>query len=287
MSRAMLCALLSVGVSAAVRAEVQVKEGEKIAFLGDSITQGGMGPTGYVSLVIAGLKTAGVKATAIGAGISGHKSNQMLERLDRDVINKKPEWMTLSCGVNDVWHGANGVPLDKYKENITKIVEKAQAAGIKVVILTSTMIREDAGNAENAKLAAYNDFLRELAKEKKCPLADLNADMHKALDEGEKAGRKRGTMLTSDGVHMNAFGNQMMAAGVLKALGLSDEQLAKAQDSWLDIPGGASVTTKANLTVRQYQALLGAAKKQGKSVEAILQSAIDKEVAELLKGESK
>lgn len=283
----MLCALLSVGVSAAVRAEVQVKEGEKIAFLGDSITQGGMGPTGYVSLVIAGLKTAGVKATAIGAGISGHKSNQMLERLDRDVINKKPEWMTLSCGVNDVWHGANGVPLDKYKENITKIVEKAQAAGIKVVILTSTMIREDAGNAENAKLAAYNDFLRELAKEKKCPLADLNADMHKALDEGEKAGRKRGTMLTSDGVHMNAFGNQMMAAGVLKALGLSDEQLAKAQDSWLDIPGGASVTTKANLTVRQYQALLGAAKKQGKSVEAILQSAIDKEVAELLKGESK
>jgi hypothetical protein len=52
-------------------------QGQKIAFLGDSITQGGMGPTGYVSLVISGLKANGINAGCIGAGISGHKSNQM------------------------------------------------------------------------------------------------------------------------------------------------------------------------------------------------------------------
>lgn len=84
-------------------AELLVKSGQKIAFLGDSITAGGMAPLGYVSLTIAGLKANGIEATAIGAGVSGHKSNQMLERLERDVINKKPDCMTLSCGVNDVW----------------------------------------------------------------------------------------------------------------------------------------------------------------------------------------
>ena len=47
------------------------------------------------------------------AGISGHKSDQMLARLDKDVLSKKPQWMTLSCGVNDVWHGPRGVPLDE------------------------------------------------------------------------------------------------------------------------------------------------------------------------------
>src|SRR5579864_5497936 len=165
--------------------DLPVKDGEKIAFLGDSITQGGMGPTGYVTLVIQGLKANGVHATAIGAGVSGHKSNDMLARLQRDVIDKKPEWMTLSCGVNDVWHGAKGVPLDQYKQNITQIVEKAQAAGIKVLILT-TMITENPEEPNNQKLAAYNDFLRELAKEKKCLLADLNGAMQKDLEEREK-----------------------------------------------------------------------------------------------------
>jgi lysophospholipase L1-like esterase len=157
-----LCGAFLVPVT--VRAEPAVKTGEKIAFLGDSITQGGANnASGYVRLVISGLEANGIKATMIPAGISGHKSNQMLERLDKDVISRKPDWMTLSCGVNDVWHGANGVPLDAYKKNITAIVDRAQAAGIKVMILTATMIREDATNSENQKLAPYNDFLQTLA----------------------------------------------------------------------------------------------------------------------------
>ncbi|MEO1833863.1 MAG: hypothetical protein ABGZ49_00080, partial [Akkermansiaceae bacterium] len=85
--------------SAAVRgADLPVKEGQKIAFMGDSITQAGARPNGYIRLVIKGLEVSGVKTTAITAGISGHKSNQMLARLERDVLSKKPDWMTLSCG---------------------------------------------------------------------------------------------------------------------------------------------------------------------------------------------
>lgn len=215
--------------------EIAVKNGEKIAFLGDSITAGGMGnPNGYCRLVISGLLANGIKAEPIGAGISGHKSNQMLARVDKDVIAKSPNWMTLSCGVNDVWHGAKGVELPDYKKNITEIVDKAQKAGIKVVILTSTMIKEDAENDLNKKLAPYNDFLRELAKEKKCALADLNADMQAMIAELKKAGPPANgkNYLTSDGVHMAVSGNQMMAGGVLKAFGLSDAQLAKARMAW-------------------------------------------------------
>ena len=168
--------------------DIAVKSGEKIAFLGDSITQQGAGsPSGYVHLVISGLEANGIKATAIPAGISGHKSNDMLARVERDVLQKKPDWMTLSCGVNDVWHGAKGVPLEQYKKNITEIVDKCQAAHIKVMILTSTMIGEDQSNENNQKLMAYNAFLRELAKDKKCPLADLNAEMQAALKPAEGA----------------------------------------------------------------------------------------------------
>jgi lysophospholipase L1-like esterase len=208
--------------------EIAVKDGQKIAFMGDSITQqGAKGPNGYVNLVISGLQANGINATAVPAGISGHKSHQMLERLEKDVLSKKPDWMTLSCGVNDVWHGEKGVPLDKYKENITKIIDQCQAAGIKVMILTATMIKEDQANALNQKLEGYNEFLRTLAREKKCLLADLNADMQAVIAQADKT--QKGNILTRDGVHMNPAGNKMMAAGVLKAFGLSEEQLAKAE----------------------------------------------------------
>ncbi len=218
------------GSSLVQAADIAVKSGEKIAFMGDSITAAGAKPNGYVRLVISGLEAVGVKTTAIPAGISGHKSNQMLARLDKHVISKKPDWMTLSCGVNDVWHGKRGVLLEDYKKNITKIVDQCQAADIKVMLLTSTMIKEDEKNKLNQTLKGYNDFIIALAKEKKCLIADLNADMQAIIDAS--ADKKGGKLLTRDGVHMNADGNKMMATGLLKSFGLDAEQIKKAQASW-------------------------------------------------------
>src|SRR5258708_33052888 len=99
----------------AIRAADGIQTGQKIAFMGDSITQNGWeSPGGYVKLIVDGLAQVGINVTPIPAGVSGHKSNDMLARIDRDVISKKPDWMTLSCGVNDVWHGAQGVDLESY-----------------------------------------------------------------------------------------------------------------------------------------------------------------------------
>lgn len=238
-------------------AEISIKSGEKLAFLGDSITQGGKSkPGGYVNLVSHALATNDVKIEVIGAGISGHKSNQMLARLDNDVLSKKPQWMTLSCGVNDVWHGAKGVTLEDYKKNITAIVEKAQAANVKVILLTSTMIGEDQANPNNQKLIPYNEFLRTLAKEKNCLLADLNADMQAAVIKANTPGKNA---LTGDGVHMAFPGDMMMATGILKVLGLDDKQLAKAQDAWLDIPGTSNLKVDASFSQREMQQLEKAA----------------------------
>jgi lysophospholipase L1-like esterase len=214
-----------------------------------------------VNLVVAGLAANGVKVTPIPAGISGHKSNQMLERLERDVLSKKPDWMTLSCGVNDVWHGLQGVPLDDaqaaaktytkrnetepdkgtYEKNITAIIEKTQAAGVQPVILTATVIKEDLGNAENAQLAPYNDFLRKLAKDKKLRIADLNATFQEKIKAANTPGKNA---FTGDGVHMNQEGNKLMARGVLTAFGLDAAQLKKAEESWPALEAKAAEAAK-------------------------------------------
>lgn len=273
-----------------LQAEIPVKPGDKVAFLGDSITAGGKSsPGGYVNLVGAALAANGAKIEIIGAGVSGHKSDQMLERLERDVLSKKPQWMTLSCGVNDVWHGAKGVPLEDYKKNITSIVDKAQAAGIKVVILTSTMISEDQANPNNQKLIPYNDFLRALAVEKKCLLADLNAEMQATLAEAAKAQPKPAgkNLLTTDGVHMAFPGNVMMAAGVLKGLGLNATELTKAKEAWLDLPNTNSVAANLNLTQRQFEQLQKVASERKTTVESLITSEFQKNVESLLKTQSR
>jgi lysophospholipase L1-like esterase len=271
---------------APLQAEIAVKSGEKIAFLGDSITAAGASnPAGYVRLVIAGLAANGVNAEAVPAGISGHKSNQMLARLEKDVLAKKPQWMTLSCGVNDVWHGAKGVPLDDaqaaasayvtnpnepekgtYTKNITAIVESAQASGVKPVVLTATVIKEDLKSPENEKLAPYNAFLRRLAADKKLPLADLNAQFQDKLKARNSEDKKNA--FTSDGVHMNAEGNKLMARGVLMAFGLNAGELQKAEASWAPLVAQAEEAAKAAAAAKAAKAAADAAAKAAEAAKA-------------------
>ena len=267
--------------------QIQVQSGEKVAFLGDSITANGAAtPSGYVRLVESALAANGIQITPIKAGVSGNTSKDMLARLDRDVINSKPDWVTISCGVNDVWHAVNGVPLPDYKTNMTEMVNRCKDAGIKVMLLTSTPIGEDLSNANNKKLEAYNDFLRALAKQDHLLLADLNACVQSELKKQLAGPHSVGNLLTVDGVHMNPLGNEAMASGILRAFGLNDDQIKMAQEKWLDIPAACDVPGKASITIRQYQQLDALATKQHSSVQNILNDALTQTVARLLDGQS-
>ena len=67
----------------------------------------------------------------------------------------------------------------------------------------------------------YNVFLRNIAKEKGCLLADVDADFREAIHA------KRGP-LTADGVHLNPHGEQIMASRILKTFGLTQNQSRRA-----------------------------------------------------------
>lgn len=277
--------LAALALSSTVRADVAITDGAKVGFLGDSITAyGATTPSSYVRLVESGLKANGIKIGVIPAGISGNKSNQMLDRVERDVISKKPDWITISCGVNDVWHGEKGVPLDQYKTNMTAIVDKCQAAGLKVMILTSTPIMEQLDNDLNKKLAGYNEFLHQLATDKNCLLADLNADITAGLKIAADKPHPPGTLLTRDGVHMNPLGDRVMATSILKAFGLDDAQMQKAQAAWLDTPKTVELLGKGGptITLRQYEKLYDLAAKQKKTIGDLVNDSIAKAINDTL-----
>ncbi len=274
------------GCVSCIAGDLLIKSGDSLAFLGDSITQFGANhPGGYAKLVVSGLAANAIEVKPVFAGISGHKSNDMLARVDRDVLSKKPTFMTLSCGVNDVWHGKNGVPLEPYKKNITELIDKVQAAGVKPVLLTATMIYEDPGNAANQALAPYNGFIRAFAQERKLPLADLNLQMLEAIKKAKAAGApkpNRANYLTSDGVHMAPEGDQMMAEGILRTLGLDDAQVAKAQAAWLEIPASTKLQASLMVSLKEYNHLAAAAAKEGLPVNEYTDREIGKALKALL-----
>ena len=262
----LLFAAFAAVAAGVANAEICIKNGDAIAFMGDSITaQGNRNPAGYVNLVMKGLKVCGISAKKIPAGIGGHKSVQMNERLDRDVISKKPQWMTFSCGVNDVWHDrkGTGVPLEKYKTLVSDIFDRCAAAGIQVIVFTATMITEDPEAKENKKLAAYNDWLRAEAKRRSLRLADLSAAMHATLAEMRKTDKTKGNKLTRDGVHMGYKGNCMMAWGVLKAMGVDESMKGRIFAEFDRIPGAYPVTV--DFSAEEYAIFEAKAKEAGKS----------------------
>jgi lysophospholipase L1-like esterase len=255
-------------------AEISIRSRDRIAFLGDSITAGGwVNPYGYVRLVLQALEQEGVIATPIPAGVAGDTSERMRNRID-GVLAKKPTWLTLSCGFNDVSPACGWqVGFEDFKKHVTTILDKSQAAGVKVIILTPTLYNDtDPDNATNQKAAPYVEHLRQTAKERGLPLADLNA-AHRAEMARLKSENSLRKTLLCDGIHMAPRGDMMMANGVLKTMGFTDEQIAKAREKWLDAAYRHPIVVWRDMTVRQFEkAKAFAAREKMDSVKTALES---------------
>jgi len=213
----------------------------RVVCLGDSITEQGEQPGGYVWLIrhyLAHLYPDQHIET-LNAGISGHKSNDMLGRFQRDVLDKKPDLITISVGVNDVWHGffnhpngdgPNGIPLKDYVANVEAMVTQAQAQKIKVVILSATVIEENLEDIKNTKAIRYNEALFKVARAHMCPYVDLQKSFRALIQTYRTVTGGHDNLLTVDGVHMNSSGNKVMAHTILSTLGVPAEAQARVQD---------------------------------------------------------
>jgi lysophospholipase L1-like esterase len=219
----MLLGLVSMADRAAFAAEQPLKKGERILFLGDSITQAGAAPSGYVTIVKEALakKHPDLGIEVIGAGISGNRVPDLEDRLDRDVIQKKPTLVVIYIGINDVWHSQNGRGTSKsdYEQGLRRIVKRIQEAGARVVLCTPSVIGEkhDGTNSLDAMLEEYSQISRTVAADAHARLIDLRKQFVAHLKSSNKDNAGKG-LLTDDGVHLNAAGNRFVAERMLEAL---------------------------------------------------------------------
>jgi lysophospholipase L1-like esterase len=206
--------------------KLSLKKGDRIVFLGDSITQAGVGKKGYVTLIKQALDKghADLGVEVIGAGISGNKVPDLQARLERDVLKKKPTVVVIYVGINDVWHGQDdpkrGTTPEKYEAGLKDVIGRIQKAGARVLLCTPSVIGEkpDGSNKNDKKLDEYSELSRKVAKELKVPVCDLRKAFVTRLKKDNKQGKEKG-VLTGDGVHLNDAGNRLVADAILEALG--------------------------------------------------------------------
>ena len=205
---------------------IVLKKGDRIVFLGDSITAAGNNGKGYIQVIRDHLadKKKDLSIECIGAGISGNKVPDLQKRVDKHVIDKKPTIVVIYIGINDVWHGEknpkNGTAPEVFESGLKEVIGKCTKAGAQVILCTPTVIGEipDGGNGLDGKLDDYATISRKVAKELNLPLCDLRkafVDHLQANNEKKKASG----VLTTDRVHLNEAGNRLVAQTILKSLG--------------------------------------------------------------------
>lgn len=195
----------------------------RIVFFGDSITQMGVNDGGYIRQMQNTLQQRGLtdQYELMGAGISGNKVYDLYLRLEDDVLAKNPDAVVIWIGVNDVWHktSGTGTDADKFERFYDAIIKKLQAKNIKVFLATPAAIgeRTDFTNPQDGDMNLYASIIRRLATKHNTGLIDLRKAF---LDHNLKnnTANKESGILTTDRVHLNAAGNNLVAEKMLEAL---------------------------------------------------------------------
>jgi len=197
---------------------------KRVIFFGDSITQQGVEPGGYVNRIdsMCRMENRSSQYEFIGAGIGGNKVYDLYLRMDSDVLAKNPDVVVIYIGVNDVWHKASygtGTDPDKFEKFYNAIIKKLQQKRISVILCTPAVIGEktDFTNQQDGDLNRYSVIIRNLAAQNNLPLVDLR---QKFLDYNKQynAENKEQGILTRDRVHLNAKGSQLVAEEMWKIL---------------------------------------------------------------------
>lgn len=220
-----LLPLLALTITSCTGGRMALHEGERIVFFGDSITELGVKPNGYVTLIreTISARHPNHAIEVIGAGISGNKVPDLQKRLARDVISLKPRIVVVYIGINDVWHwtmkNLKGTSKEEYEAGLREIIARIQYSGADVILCTPSVIGEkhDGTNPQDEMLEEYAGISRRVAFALDVRLCDLRKAFHNHLVLNNMENKPQG-ILTHDGVHLNDEGNKFVAQELLKFL---------------------------------------------------------------------
>ena len=201
--------------------------GEKpvtVVCLGDSVTgvyyhTGGV--RAYPEMLEVAIKKVDPQAnvSVINAGISGNTTQNGLDRLDRDVLAKKPDLVTVTFGLNDMTRFSE----EQFRKNLETIVARCREAKSQVLLCTPNAVINTSGRPTE-KLIRYCDIIRTTARELNVPVCD----QYQAADQLRTRDAWAWRLTMSDEIHPNMDGHKLMAQELCRAITAKEVSLAGA-----------------------------------------------------------
>ncbi|CAG7644732.1 Acetylxylan esterase [Paenibacillus solanacearum] len=208
---------------------------DKLVMIGDSITDCGRkkpegeGRTdalgnGYVSLVNSFLQSfypeRGIRV--VNMGISGNTVRDLNARWQTDVIDQKPDWLSIMIGINDVWRQYDlpqvvekHVYIEEYEQTLRDLVERTKPSLKGLILMTPFYIEPNASDLMRAAMDQYGQVVRKVAADHQAVFVDTQQAFAPVLEHIYPA------TLAWDRVHPNMTGHMTLAKAFLNAIGFS------------------------------------------------------------------
>lgn len=207
---------------------------QKLLFIGDSITDCGRGRpvgqrrgtglgSGYVSFVdsILGAALPELPLCVLNTGISGNRVTDLEARWQTDVLDLKPNWLSVMIGINDVWRqfdselGMPQVGPEQYEAVYRGLLAQTKSQLDGLVLMTPYFLEANRNDPMRQQMDVYGAITKQLANEFDAVFVDVQAAFDRYLDHQPTQS------LCGDRVHPNGVGHMIIARAFLQAVGVS------------------------------------------------------------------
>jgi lysophospholipase L1-like esterase len=211
---------------------MKIAPNSKLLFIGDSITDcgrarpvgegtyGALG-NGYVNL-IAGLISATYPQSAIrivNMGISGNTVRDLKNRWQTDVIEQKPDWLSIMIGINDVWRQFDNplqkewqVDLKEYTSTLEELVQHTRPSLKGLVVMSPYFIDLNRIDRMRMLMDRYGEVDKQIAEKYSAIFVDTQSAFDIVLQHLHPM------TVAMDRVHPDITGHTILARALLKAI---------------------------------------------------------------------
>ena len=211
---------------------MKIKPHSKLLMIGDSVTDAGRARpvgeglgaaigTGYVSMVDSLLSSTypGHAIRVVNMGCSGDQVRNLLTRWQTDVIDQKPDWLSIMIGINDVWRQFD-IPRQpethflpaEYEAGLDKLVQLTKPKVKGLVMMTPYYIESNPADAMRARMDEYGAIVKKIARRRNVLCVDTQAAFNQVLHHMHSAA------IAWDRVHPNHIGHMVLARAFLTAI---------------------------------------------------------------------
>ena len=236
-----------------------LKDGDRVVFYGDSITDQRLYTTfteTYVLTRFPQLHVAFVHSGWGGDRVTGGGGGQVDVRLQRDVLAYRPTVMTIMLGMNDGGYRAFDPKIfETFTHGFEHIVETVRRAlpDVRITAIEPSPFDDVTRPPQfeggyNNVLLRFGEFLKQVAAKDKLTIADLNTPVVAALRKANQTDPQTAQKILPDRVHPGPAGHLLMAEALLRAWNAP----AVVSSVEIDAAGG-KVTEAQNTEVSQLK----------------------------------